>query len=68
MLNLDNNTSEKTLLTEEQIQQIGSISARYAKKAITANEMEWQIRRIIQWSVYCHVTGGLRFSSELSPL
>jgi len=68
MLNLDDNTSDKSLLTGDQAQQVDNIVQLYAKKAITANELEWQIRRIIQWSVYCNVTGGLRFSSELSPL
>ena len=68
MLNLDDNTSDKSLLTGDQAQQVDHIVELYTKKAITANELEWQIRRIIQWNVYCNVTGGLRFSSELAPL
>lgn len=49
---------------DEQKRQIDDILIQYAQKAITANEMEWQIRRIIQWNVYCNVTGGLRFGQE----
>ena len=51
---------------EEQKHQIDEILALYTQKAITAGEMEWQIRRIIQWNVYCNVTGGLRFGQEFS--
>lgn len=51
-------------IIEEQKQQIDDILNLFAQKAITANEMEWQIRRIIQWNVYCNVTGGLRFGQD----
>jgi len=51
-------------IIEEQKRQIDEILVLYTRKAITANEMEWQIRRIIQWNVYCNVTGGLRFGQE----
>lgn len=54
-------------IIEEQKQQIDEILDLYAQKAITANEMEWQIRRIIQWNIYCNVTGGLRFGQDFLP-
>lgn len=50
--------------TAEQKRQIDEILVLYAQKTITAEEMEWQVRRIIQWNVYCNVTGGLRFGGD----
>lgn len=65
------NAESKTLnsealsgLAEDQKRQIDDILIQYAQKAITATEMEWQIRRIIQWSIYCNVGGGLRFGQD----
>jgi hypothetical protein len=67
MLKLENKTIDEAALmdkTDEQKRQIDEILVMYAQKTITANEMEWQIRRIIQWNVYCNVNGGLRFGQE----
>ena len=50
--------------TDEQKRQIDEILIRYAQKAISAEEMERQVRRIIQWNIYCNVTGGLRFGES----
>ena len=51
-------------LAEDQKRQIDEILIQYAQKAISADEMEWQIRQIIQWNIYCHVNGGLRFGQD----
>jgi hypothetical protein len=52
MVEFDDNMPDKAALTEEQNREIEVILAQYARKTMSANEMEWQVRRIKQLNWY----------------